>query len=173
MSVMSGLSPSFACASSMPGGIADVNRWLPQSCRTHWSPDRHRWTNGRVQRSGSVPTQLVVEFPSRLRATSPRIRRELALGASTALALSALAVALAVVLTGLVVFTGSWPGFAPGEGGETTLATTASQDAADAPAPTRLPAPPVVPASPIASPVPAATTAAPARRAHHASHHRR
>ena len=82
-----------------------------------------------------MPTQLVVEFPSRLRATSPRVRRELALGAGTALALSALTVALGVVLTGLVVFTGSWPGFAPGTGGEATLATTASRGADAAPAP--------------------------------------
>ena len=121
-----------------------------------------------------MPTQLVVEFPSRLRATSPRVRRELALGAGTALALSALTVALGVVLTSLVVFTGSWPGFAPGTGGEATLATTASRDADAAPAPTRGPAAPVIAATPVAFPTSTrAATAAPVRRARTASHHRR
>ncbi len=121
-----------------------------------------------------MPTQLVVEFPSRLRATSPRVRRELALGAGTALALSALTVALGVVLTSLVVFTGSWPGFAPGTGGEATLATTASRDADAAPAPTRRPAAPVIAVTPVAFPTSTrAATAAPVRRARTASHHRR
>src|SRR3954471_13625330 len=127
-----------------------------------------------MQTSGQWPTQLVVEFPPRLRATTPRIRREIALGAGTALALSALTVALGVVLTGLVVFTGSWPGFTPGpSGGEATLATAASRDARHTPAPIRRPAGPTIAATPIAFPTVTARTAAPVRRAHEASHHRR
>ena len=121
-----------------------------------------------------MPTQLVVELLSRLRDTTPRVRREIALGAGTALALSALAVALGVVLTGLVVFPGSWPGFAPGtSGGEATLATATSRNARDTPAPARRPAAPSIVATPISFPTPAARTPAPARRAHKASHHRR
>src|SRR3954471_16589199 len=99
-----------------------------------------------MQTSGHWPTQLVVEFPPRLRATTPRIGRELALGAGTALALSALTVALGVVLTGLVVFTGSWPGFAPGpSGGEATPATAASRGPPPRAPPSPPPPPPAAP----------------------------
>ena len=50
------------------------------------------------------------------------VRREVGLGASLALALSALAIALGTMLTGHLVFTGAWPSFVPGGGGDATLA---------------------------------------------------
>jgi hypothetical protein len=78
------------------------------------------------------------------RAVSRRIHREMALGAGMALVLSAMVIAMGAVVTGVVVFSGSWPSFLPAAGGETAL-----------PAPALAPAHGSGPAVPALTPAPA------------------
>jgi hypothetical protein len=79
-----------------------------------------------VQQSGAVPTHLDVHVPRRHRLPSPRIRRDALFGAAMALTLSGLTVAVGVLLTGVLVFSGSWSSFASGDHGEATLAAPRS-----------------------------------------------
>ena len=60
----------------------------------------------------------------RVRASSSRVRREVALTTGTTIALSVLVLALGGVLAGIVAFSGSWPAVAVAVDAEATLATT-------------------------------------------------
>jgi hypothetical protein len=84
------------------------------------------WTHGRLQRLVARPTHLSVRLFQRLRFTPSRLRREVALGAGLALAASGLAVALGVALTGMLIFTGSWPSFTEDRSTEAALPAAVS-----------------------------------------------